>query len=191
MITPAEAAYAHETGVAAFAMMMLAYVYQFLEGTRDVAAAVAENVVVMSDSITAMGIEQFEIAMPEIRRIAVATFAAIVIIFLWIISKELRKKYGKTPEANLADRLQALPAPADSDDPPELADPAPALRPANFVRGSASGWFEEGLPPMPWMTKRVLDSMGPKERHMSSLALLRRRGGITFSQHRGLDGEYI
>ena len=92
MITPAEAAYAHETGVAAFAMMMLACVYQFLEGTKDVAAAVAENVVVMSDSTTATGIEQFEIAIPEIRRIAVATFAAIVIIFLWIISKELRKK---------------------------------------------------------------------------------------------------
>ena len=66
MIHPAEAAYAHETGVAAFAMMMLAYVYQFLEGTKDVAAAVAENVVVMSDSITATGIQQFENAMLEI-----------------------------------------------------------------------------------------------------------------------------
>ena len=94
MITPAEAAYAHETGAAAFAVMFLAYVYKFLEGTKDVAAAVAENVVVMSDSITSTGIQQIEIAMPEISRIFVATFAAIVIVFSWIISKELRKRYG-------------------------------------------------------------------------------------------------
>ena len=44
---------------------------------------------------------------------------------------------------------------------------------------------------MPWMTKRVLDAMGPPERHVSSLTLLRRRGGVTFLQTRGPDGEYI
>ena len=81
MISPAEAAGAHETGAAAFAMMLLAYFFQFLEGTSDVAAAVAEHVVAMSDSITTTGIEQIEIAMPEIRCIFVATFAAIVLVF--------------------------------------------------------------------------------------------------------------
>ena len=44
---------------------------------------------------------------------------------------------------------------------------------------------------MPWMTKRVLDAMGPPDRHVSSLALLRRWGGITFLQTRSPNGEYI
>ena len=88
MVNPAEAAYAHETGMAAFGMMLLAYVYKFLEGTKDVAAAVADNVVVMSDSLTATGIEQIEIALPEIRKIFVATIAIITVVFFGFCLKD-------------------------------------------------------------------------------------------------------
>ena len=56
------------------------------------ASAVATDMVAMSDSITATGIEQIEIAMPEMGRIFVASFAAIVLVFLWILQKELRKR---------------------------------------------------------------------------------------------------
>ena len=82
MINPAEAVSTQETGAAAFAMMLLAYLWQFLEGASDAASAVATDMVAMSDSITATGIEQIEIAIPEIRRIFVASFAAIVLVFL-------------------------------------------------------------------------------------------------------------
>ena len=116
----------------------------------------------MSDSITSTGIQQIEIAMPEIRRIFVATFAAIVIVFLWIISKELRKRYGETPEANLADRaggLLALPGAADSDSVPEIVDPAPELRPTGGC------YTTDGhLPQIPWLTKRILCTMGPPDK---------------------------
>ena len=73
-------------------MMLQAYFWQFLAGANDVASAVATDMVAMSDSITAKGIEEIEIAMPEIRRIFVASFAAIVLVFLWILQKELRKR---------------------------------------------------------------------------------------------------
>ena len=183
MITPAEAAHAHETGLAALGMMVFAYIYRFLEGTKDVAAAVADNVVVMSDSLTATGIEQIEIALPEIRKIFVATFAIITVVFLWILSKELRKRYGETPEANLADRLQAL---ADVDSPPEIADPAPRLRPATTALQ-----IEDAMPTMPWLTKRCMDAMGTAKRHQSALALARLPKGVVLQPGRGEDGEYI
>ena len=185
LATPADAAYAHETGMAAVGMMFVAYIYRFLEGTKDVAAAVAENVVVMSDSITTTGIQQIEIAMPQLRSIFVATVAITVVVFLWIISKELRKKYGETPEANLADRLQGL---ADVDSPPELADPAPRLRPA-----AGALPLEDTMPPMPWLTKRVMDGMGPRDRHMSALALQKRPRGVVLdhTRNRLMNGDFI
>ena len=142
----------------------------------------------MSDSITATGIEQIEIAMPEIRRIFVASFAAIVLVFLWILQKELRKRYGETPEANLADRVGGMLAlPVSTDSPPELADPAPELL---LVAGIYTN--DRLLPSMPWLIRRALDIMDPADRQQSALQLLGRRNGVKFQAHRhGPNGEYI
>ena len=144
--------------------------------------------VVMSDSITATGIERIEIAMPEIRRIFVASFAAIVLVFLWILQKELRKRYGEKPEANLADRVGGMLAfLVSTDSPPELADPAPELRPT-------VGFYTNDrlLPQMPWLTRRALDIMGPADCQQSALQLLGRKDGVKFQAHQhGSNGEYI
>ena len=152
------------------------------------AAAVADNVVAMSDSITTTGIQQIEIAIPEIRRIFVATFATIVIVFLWILQKELRKRYGETPEANLADRVGGMLAlPASTDSPPEIADPAPELRPT-VVDYTA----DRALPPMPWLSRRALDAMGPPDRQQSALTLVGRQNGVKFNARwHGVNGEYL
>ena len=102
----------------------------------------------MSDSITATGIQHIEIAMPEIRRIFVATFAAIVLVFLWILHKELRKRYGEIPQANLADTVGGMLAlPASIYSPPKLSVITPMTGHSRKGHGSRDElWMPWGRP---------------------------------------------
>ena len=81
----------------------------------------------------------------------------------------------------------ALPGATDSDSVPEIADLAPELRP--------SGGFyttDRHLPQMPWLTKRVLATMGPPDKYLSALALCKRPRGVQFMKFRhGPHGEYL
>ena len=80
-----------------------------------------------------------------------------------------------------------LALPASTDSPPEIADPAPDLRPA-------VGFYTTGraLPQMPWLSRRALDIMAPPNRQQSALVFLKRINGVKFLAHQhGPDGEYL
>ena len=125
--------------------------------------------------------------MPDMRHIFVGSFACIVIIFLWLINRELRKKYGETPEGSLSDKIVGtLALPRSNDSFSQEEDPAPTLRPSVPVNDHAM------MPTAPWLTRAKLLAMGPTERLQSAHNLLERPGGIKYrkNQH-GPKGEYL